>query len=76
MTQLAPMGGPPVARFGHSQGYDPLSNLMVVSMGRHDNPVVWPTLFNDVWVLTNANGFAEMNGSVGVVPELGGWLAV
>src|SRR3990172_9019664 len=47
-TQLAPMGGPPVARFGHSQGYDPLSNLMVVSMGRHDNPVVWPTLFNDV----------------------------
>jgi hypothetical protein len=52
--QLTPAGGPPVARSGHSVGYSRASNRMVVAMGRNDQAT--PPLFNDVWVMTNANG--------------------
>jgi Galactose oxidase, central domain len=50
-VQLAPTGGPPPARFGHSVGYSSASRRMVVAMGRSDTGAV-TTLFNDAWVLS------------------------
>jgi len=55
--QLAPSAGPPAGRFGHSAGYASSSDAMVVAMGRNDT---LGQLFNDVWVLTNANGIIEV----------------
>jgi len=52
-TQLSPSGGPPAGRRGHSSLYDPASNRMIVFSG---DPNCGCTRFNDVWVLTNANG--------------------
>jgi galactose oxidase-like protein len=54
-TQLTPSGGPPDARWGHARGYNPTYDAMVVAMGRRDNPTCCP-LFNDAWVLEDANG--------------------
>lgn len=50
-TQLSPSGSPPPARSGHTAVYDPANNLMVVFGGANDAQA-----FNDVWVLSNANG--------------------
>jgi hypothetical protein len=46
-TQLAPSGTLPAARFGHSAVIDPASNRMIVFAGNG---------FNDIWVLSEANG--------------------
>ncbi len=54
-TQLFPTGGPPAARHSHTAVYDPGSNRMIVFGGRSE---FGPTLFNDVWVLTSANGLS------------------
>ena len=56
-TQLSPTGGPPGARWGHARGYNPTYDAMVVAMGRQDNPTCCP-MFNDAWVLEDANGVA------------------
>src|SRR5205823_3179462 len=48
-TELLPAH--PLARYAHSAVYDSLSNRMVVFGGFNDGQT-----FNDVWVLTNANG--------------------
>ena len=54
-SQLNPSGGPPPARIGHSAVYDSAHNRMIVFGG--DNCAASGTIFyNDVWVLTNANG--------------------
>jgi clostripain len=50
-TQLAPLGPLPTARHGHSASYDPSGNRMIVFGGSSGN-----NFYNDVWVLTAANG--------------------
>lgn len=47
--QLTTTGGPPDVRFSVSSGFAPVSDRMVVAMGRGGSTGV--TLFNDVWVL-------------------------
>jgi hypothetical protein len=51
-VQLTGSGGPPVARYGHASVYDPNTNSMIVFGGSD----CASGLFNDVWVLSNANG--------------------
>jgi len=51
-VQLTGSGGPPVARYGHASVYDPNTNTMIVFGGSD----CASGLFNDVWVLSNANG--------------------
>lgn len=52
-TQLFPTGGPPSPRFKHSAVYDPATNRMVVFGGGRGSST---GDFNDIWVLSNANG--------------------
>jgi hypothetical protein len=57
-TQLspsAPSGFPP-GRSSLSAIYDPASNRMIVFGGGQFGGGIFSTLFNDTWVLTNANG--------------------
>ncbi|HSF16316.1 MAG TPA: kelch repeat-containing protein [Vicinamibacteria bacterium] len=55
--QLSPLGTPPSARSGHSAVYDPSSNRMTVFGGvSFDSCANFLAFFNDVWVLTHANG--------------------
>jgi len=54
-TQLVTTGGPPVPRVFHSAVYDPLSNRMIV-FGGNNCSESGGTYYNDVWVLSNANG--------------------
>ncbi len=51
-TQLSPNGMPPSPRDGHSAVYDVTTNRMIIFGG--DNGCA--PFFNDVWVLSNANG--------------------
>lgn len=51
-TQLAPSGATPAARAFHTAVYAPASNTMTIFAGESVNG----TFFNDVWVLSNANG--------------------
>jgi Kelch motif len=50
-TQLAPAGGPPEARYGHSAAMDSASHRMIVFGGNS-----WTSALNDTWILTNADG--------------------
>jgi len=54
-TQLNPTGGPPAPRIFHSAVYDPSSNGMIV-FGGNDCVASGGQYYNDVWVLSNANG--------------------
>lgn len=55
LSPLAPAGLPP-ARHAHSAVYDPVSNRMIIFGGGRYNGWHFDPLFNDAWVLTNANG--------------------
>ena len=55
-TQLSPSGSLPPARLSHTAVYDPGSNRMIVFGGQNCFFEVSSDYFNDVWVLTNANG--------------------
>jgi hypothetical protein len=61
-TQLTPTGGPPNARMFHSGVYDPGSNRMIVFAG---TSALGAAPYNDIWVLTNANG---MGGAPSWIP--------
>lgn len=50
-TQVTPTGTPPAARSGAGAVYDATLNRMIVFGGNNGD-----TYFNDVWILTNANG--------------------
>ncbi len=50
--QMSPTGTAPAARQGHGAAYDPNTNRMLVFGGDSCTG----TQFNDVWVLSNANG--------------------
>ena len=51
---LSPIGTAPTPRGNPSAVYDPLSNRLIIFGGRKS--LANNELFNDVWVLTNANG--------------------
>jgi hypothetical protein len=59
--RLTPTGGPPAARAHHSAVYDPASNRMMV-YGGDDATGGSPAMYNDVWVLTNADGLGGAPG--------------
>jgi beta-lactam-binding protein with PASTA domain len=67
---LTPTGTPPAPRFAHQSAYDPLSNSLIVFGGAN---VGGSLQYNDVWVLSNANGlggtptWAKLNPT-GTVP--------
>jgi len=63
--QLSAMGIPPAARVFQSAVYDPGSNRMMVFGGRDNSP----TAFNDVWVLTSANGLGGTSSWVQPSPS-------
>ena len=54
--QLAPSGTLPPSRFAHSAVYDQINNRMIIFGGGVSGCGVFCTLFNDVWVLSNASG--------------------
>jgi len=57
-VQLNPNGGPPIGRALHTAGFNPASNRMVIAMGSN-GALPFPSVLNDVWVLTNANGIIK-----------------
>jgi hypothetical protein len=54
-TQLSPTGGPPAPRIYHTAVYNQNSNSMIV-FGGSDCATPTSQFYNDVWVLSNANG--------------------
>jgi RHS repeat-associated protein len=56
--QLIPAApnGLPSPRHAHSVVYDPATNRMIIFGGGQFDGFAFGTLFNDAWVLTNANG--------------------
>ncbi|MCK4975787.1 MAG: hypothetical protein KAS36_02505, partial [Anaerolineales bacterium] len=54
--ELSPTGGPIAARNNHTSVYDPNTNQMIVYDGRTGVCCGTEPIFNDVWVLQNANG--------------------
>ena len=52
-TKLTPSGGLPAGRFAHLTVYDSLTNRLIIHGG--SNCFTSPS-YNDVWVLSNANG--------------------
>jgi hypothetical protein len=63
-TQLFPAGGPPAARVTHSAVYNTVHNRMIVFGGNSR-----PTLHNDVWVLTNADGTGGTPTWIQLIPS-------
>ena len=57
--QITTTGVAMLPRGNYSGGYSATTNRMVVAMGRDD--LSNPPIFNDVWVLTNANGIANQS---------------
>jgi len=58
-TTLAPSGGPPGIREGHTAVYDQTNNRMIIFAGVDNISTCCPydtTNYDDVWVLSNANG--------------------
>lgn len=54
-TQLSPAGGPPIDR-GTSAVLDTATNRMVIFGGQSGDAAFVPTMLNDLWVLTSADG--------------------
>jgi hypothetical protein len=54
--QLAPAGALPPARLGQSTIYDTANNRIIIFGGATGDCGVFCTVFNDVWVLSYANG--------------------
>jgi len=53
-TQLAPTDGPPPVRAGHTAVTDPLNNMIVFA--GFASGIGGPPMYNDVWVLSDADG--------------------
>lgn len=56
--QLTTAGGPPSLRIYHTAVYDPTSNRMII-FGGNNCFTEGAVFYNDVWVLSNANGLEE-----------------
>ena len=63
-------GQSPSSRFGFSMVYDPGSNRVIVFGGAETDGNT-TTLLNDVWVLTNANGFGGDPAWINITPASG-----
>lgn len=63
-TQLAPTDGPPSSRVSPTAVIDPFNNMIV--FGGFGGTVGVPPMFNDVWVLSDADG----NGSASTWTQL------
>ena len=61
-TQLAPTGGPPAARFGHTAIYNAANNSMVMFGDGY-------SLLNDTWVLSSASGVTIVPVSIDIRPN-------
>lgn len=70
-SQLTPSGTPPPARHQTSTLYDPASNRLIVVGGLNDKDGQPVTEYNDVWVLTNANGMGGTPEWVQLAPDGG-----
>lgn len=55
-TQLAPTGTPPPQQYWHTAVYDAGTNELIVFGGTQNGGTLGDPSFNDVWVLSNANG--------------------
>jgi len=64
-VELTPTGTAPVAREGHSAVYDAANNRMVVFGGF---TAYYKSFFDEVWILTSANGLAGTPGWVRLMP--------
>jgi len=69
-TQLNPTGGPPLPRIFHAAAYDPGSNRMIV-FGGNNCFTAGAQFYNDVWVLTNANGLGGTPSWIQLSPSGG-----
>ena len=69
-TLLSPTGPPPPTRGFHTAVYDPGTNRMTVFGGFHGG--ISDVAFNDVWVLTNANGLNGTPQWIQLAPAGGG----
>jgi hypothetical protein len=58
--QISPTVSDPTTRYGHTAVYDPVNNLMTIFGGLNGSEY-----FNDVWVLSTANGEGVWNNYVG-----------
>ena len=54
--QLSPVGGPPSPRYALAADHDEANNRMLVFGGGGGNISFVPTMLNDIWVLSNADG--------------------
>lgn len=70
-TKLAVTGPLPPGRRQHSVVYDPVQNRMIIFGGGQFNGSVFSPLFNDVWVLKNANGLGGQAEWLPVSPSGG-----
>jgi hypothetical protein len=55
-TKLSPVGPLPPARTLHSAVYDSVSNTMTIFAGYNGVSIPDATVYNDLWILSNANG--------------------
>lgn len=66
-TQLSPSGGLPPARISPTAVIDSLNNMIV--FGGFANGIGAPPLFNDVWVLSDADGSGQASNWTQLVPQ-------
>ena len=66
-TQLSPSGGLPPARISPTAVMDNLNNMIV--FGGFANGVGAPPLFNDVWVLSDADGGGSASSWTQLMPQ-------
>lgn len=66
--QLTPTGGPPPARIAHTAVLDSLDNMIVFG-GYPEGAFGAPPLFNDVWVLSNADGSGQASAWTQLTPQ-------
>jgi hypothetical protein len=64
-VQIAPEGGPPVARFWPAAGYSAGARRLVVAMG---NQTAFPNYLSDTWVLTEEDAAAPREVEIDIKP--------
>ena len=68
-VQLTPASSPPASRSYAGSIYDPATNRMVIMGGTQFTSSTTFTHFNDVWVLTNANGLGGIPEWIQLAPS-------
>lgn len=77
---LSPGTPAPSARYSHRAAMDTANNRMIMFSGGDGNVAVTPTLHNDTWVLSNADGVATPSWTqltpTGTLPQARGYPAI